>query len=83
MTAFINSSSIFTETLAPVTFPFVILASTKFSASGCFTEILSINAPLLPSCATSRVEFEYLSIKGTIPVEVNALFLTGLPSGLI
>ena len=44
-------------------------------------EMLSINAPLLPSWATSRVEFEYRSMNGTIPVEVRALFFTILYFG--
>ena len=81
--ALINSSSIFTETFAPVTFPCSILASIKLSASGCLTDIVSISAPLLPSWATSLVEFEYLSINGTTPVEVSALLSTALPAGLI
>ena len=70
-----------TDMFAPVTFPAFNFASIKFSASGCLIETLSINAPLLPSCATSRVEFEYLSMKGIIPVEVKALFNTWLPFG--
>ena len=53
----------------------------KFSASGCFTDSDNISAPRRPSCATSRVEFEYRSMNGTIPVEVSALFSTGLPVG--
>ena len=32
-------------------------------------------------CATSRVELEYRSMNGTIPVEVNAEFFTGEPLG--
>ncbi len=74
-----NSLSIFTDTFAPVTFPASSLASINFSASGCLLEMLNINAPRRPSWATSRVELEYRSIKGTTPVEVSALFNTGLP----
>ena len=73
----IKSSGILTDTFAPVTFPSVIFASMKASASGCLIEILNISAPRLPSCATSLVELEYLSINGTTPVEVNAEFSTG------
>src|SRR5690554_590039 len=80
-TAFINASSIRTETLAPVTLPCSNLASIKPSASGWFTETDNIKAPRRPSCATSRVEFEKRSIKGTNPVEVKAEFFTGEPLG--
>ena len=76
-----KSSSNFTETLAPVTFPSVIFASMNDSESGCFIDTLSINAPRRPSCATSLVEFEYLYMKGTNPVEVSAEFFTGEPFG--
>ena len=81
ITAFINSSVIFTDTLAPVTFPDSSFASIKSSASGCLILMVSIRAPLLPSCATSRVEFEYRSINRTTPVEVSALLRTVLPEG--
>ncbi len=81
--AVIKSSSTLTETLAPVTFPSSILASINASASGCLIDTESIRAPLLPSCATSLVELEYLSMKGTSPVEVRAEFLTGDPLGRI
>src|SRR5690606_2163565 len=54
----INSSSIRTDTLAPVTLPWVILASIILSASGCLMATDNINAHRLPSCATSRVELE-------------------------
>ena len=83
ITARINLSSILTDTLAPVTFPCSSLASIKSSASGCLLETDNIKAPRRPSCATSRVELEYLSIKGTMPVEVKAEFITGLPFGRI
>ena len=56
--ACMNSSSSFTETLAPVTLPSVILASMNASESGCLMDTLSIRAPRRPSCATSRVELE-------------------------
>ena len=46
-------------------------------------EMDNIKAPLRPPCATSLVVLEYLSMNGTIPVEVNAEFLTGLILGLI
>ena len=82
-TAFMNSSSIRTEMLAPVIFPCSSLASIKSLTSGCFIEIESIRAPLRPSWATSRVELEKRSIKGTIPVEVSAEFFTGEPLGRI
>ncbi len=78
-----KSSSILTEIFAPVIFPASNFASIKSSASGCFTEIDNIKAPLLPSWATSLVELEYRSINGTTPVEVKALLLTGLPFGRI
>ncbi len=81
--AFINASSILTDTFAPVILPSVILASINASASGCFMLTDNIRAPLLPSCATSLVEFEYLSINGTNPVEVKAEFFTGEPLGRI
>jgi len=58
MAARMNSSSILTETLAPVTFDVSTLASMKRSASGCLIEMVSISAPRRPSCATSRVELE-------------------------
>src|SRR5690606_17204916 len=83
LTAFINASSIRTDTLAPVTLPCSNLASIKSSESGWLMDTESIKAPRLPSCATSRVEFEYRSINGTIPVEVNAEFLTSEPFGRI
>ena len=51
-----KSSSIFTDTFAPVILPSVILASMKASLSGCLMLTDSIKAPRLPSCATSRVE---------------------------
>ena len=83
MAAFMKSSSILTDTLAPVTLPLVILASMKDSESGCFMDTLSIRAPRRPSCATSRVEFEKRSMKGTSPVDVSAEFFTGEPLGRI
>ena len=43
--------------------------------------MLSIRAPRRPPCATSRVVLLYRSMKGTMPVDVNALFFTGLPAG--
>ena len=58
MAACMKASSSFTETLAPVTFPSVILASMNASESGCLIDTLNINAPRRPSCATSRVELE-------------------------
>ena len=81
--AFINSSSILTDTFAPVTLPSVIFASMKASLSGCLILTLSIKAPRRPSWATSRVELLYLSIKGTSPVDVRAEFFTGEPFGRI
>ncbi len=83
MTALMKSSSILTETLAPVTLPLSILASMNDSESGCLIETLSISAPRRPSCATSRVEFEKRSINGTRPVDVRAEFITGEPLGRI
>ena len=47
--ACMNASSSFTETLAPVTLPSVILASINASESGCLIDTLSINAPRRPS----------------------------------
>ena len=76
-----NSSSIFTDTLAPVILPSVIFASMKASLSGCFMLTDSISAPRLPSCATSRVELLYRSMNGTNPVDVSAELLTGEPFG--
>ena len=83
MAASLNASSMRTDTLAPVTFPSVILASMNASESGCLMLTDSISAPRRPSCATSLVELEYLSMKGTSPVDVNAEFLTGVPLGRI
>src|SRR5664280_833391 len=77
-TAFIKSSVSLTDTFAPVTFPLSSLASINFPESGCLIEIESISAPRLPSCATSRVELEYLSMKGTTPVDVRAVSYTHL-----
>src|SRR5690554_2594875 len=82
-TAFINASSIRTDTFAPVTFPCSNFASLNPSAYGWLMETDNINAPRRPSCATSRVELEKRSIKGTSPVEVNAEFFTGEPFGRI
>ena len=56
--ALMKSSSNFTDTFAPVTFPSVIFASMNDSESGCLMDTLNINAPRRPSCATSRVELE-------------------------
>ena len=56
--ALMKSSSSFTDTFAPVTFPSVILASMNDSESGCLMDTLNIKAPRRPSCATSRVELE-------------------------
>jgi ribonucleoside-diphosphate reductase alpha chain len=47
-----------TKEVAPVILPCSSLASIKSSASGCFIETLSINAPLRPSCATSFVKID-------------------------
>jgi len=44
--------------------------------------VANINAPRLPLCATSLIEFENLSMKGTTPVDVKAAFLTVEPCGL-
>ena len=49
MAACMKSSVSFTETLAPVTLPSVILASMKASESGCLMDTLSISAPRRPS----------------------------------
>src|SRR5690606_19266850 len=76
-----NESSIRTDTLAPVTFPCSNLASMNPSASGWLMDTDNINAPRRPSCATSRVELEQTSIKGTNPVDVKAEFFTGDPLG--
>ena len=76
-----NSSSSFTDTLAPVILPSCILASINASLSGCFTLIESIRAPRRPSCATSRVELLKRSMNGTTPVEVSAELFTGVPFG--
>ena len=51
-----NSSSILTDTFAPVILPSVILASMKASLSGCLMLTDSMSAPRRPSWATSRVE---------------------------
>src|SRR3989339_98191 len=48
-TDFINSSSILTETLAPVTLPDSNLASINDSASGCLIDTDNMSAPLRPS----------------------------------
>ena len=81
MAASMNSSSILTDTLAPVTLPSVIFASMKASLSGCFMLTDSMSAPRRPSCATSRVELLYRSMNGTSPVEVSAELFTGEPLG--
>ena len=76
-----NSSVRRTETLALVMRPSVILASMKASESGCLMLMVIIRAPRRPSWATSFVELEKRSMKGTTPVEVKAQFFTGLPVG--
>ncbi|MNY01410.1 hypothetical protein D3C86_1339380 [compost metagenome] len=76
-----NASLIRTEMFAAVTLPCSNLASMKSSASGCSIETESINAPRLPSCATSRVELEKRSMNGASPVDVKAEFFTADPFG--
>ena len=78
-----NSSSIFIDIFAPVTFLVSVLASINDSQSIELIWVDKSNAPRLPNCATSLIELEYLSIKGMIPVDVNAAFFTVVPSGLM
>ena len=81
LTHCMNSSVRRTEMLALVMRPCVILASIKASESGCLMLMVIIKAPRRPSWATSLVELEKRSMKGTTPVEVRAQFFTGLPAG--
>ena len=74
-----KSSSIFTDTFAPVTLPSVILASINASESGCLIGTLSIklhDGHLGPPHGWNS---NNVPINGTNPVEVNAEFLTGEP----
>ena len=70
------------DIFAPVTLVKSLLTFANSIISGWCTLRVTISAPLLPACPTSRIELEYLSAKDTTPVLVLAAFLVGAPDGL-